>query len=186
MIIPAPTPDPCPNRPRRGFTLPELATAISLSLAIAAVIMTLLQQQVTFHRILKAQSFLVDDAPQINNIVTQILGRADAYRIHTNLTDAVTGANAVTEGGTVLVLAYINPDGSQQLGIISFENDGVDPRLGYYAVDPAVPFSKAGTPDWNISRRVTDADFYIESGVFRMQLTGPAGETITYAGTPRL
>ena len=79
---------------RRGFTLPELATAIGLALAIAAIMMTLLQQQVTFHRIVKAQRFLVDDAPQINNTITQILSRADAYRIHSNLSDAASGANA--------------------------------------------------------------------------------------------
>ena len=84
---------------RRGFTLPELAIAIGLALAIAAIMMTLLQQQVTFHRIIKTQGFLVDDAPQINNTVTQILSRADAYRIHSNLSDAVAGTNAVTADG---------------------------------------------------------------------------------------
>ena len=61
-----------PSR-KRGFTLPELAIAMGLAMAIAAIMMTLLQQQVTFHGIVKAQSFLVDDAPQINNTITQIL-----------------------------------------------------------------------------------------------------------------
>ena len=71
-----PTTQNLPRR-RRGFTLAELATAIGLALAIAVMMMTLLQQQVTFQGILKAQGFLVDDAPQINNTITQILSRAD-------------------------------------------------------------------------------------------------------------
>ena len=174
------------SKTRKGFTLPELATAMGLAIAISGMMMTLLQQQVTFHRIIKAQSFLVDDAPQISNTITQILSRADAYRIHENLSDAVAGANIVTEGGNVLVLGFLNADGTQDYGIISFEtNDGQD-ELAYYNMESGVAFTKAGNPDWLISRRVEAADFFIENGVFRMQLTGPAGEIITYSGTPRL
>ena len=180
--------DPSKQEPRvrMGFTLPELALAIGLSLAFATIMMTLFQQQIAFHRIVKAQSFLVEDAPQVNNTITQILARADAYRIHENLSDAVAGANAVTENGKVLVLGFVNPDGSKDFGIVSFETNGGDDQLAYYTMDPAIPFTKAGNPDWLISRRVENADFYIENGVFRMELTGPAGERITYSGTPRL
>ena len=70
--------------------------------------------------------------------------------------------------------------------VISSEPNACDSQLGYYVVDPNVPFTKAGSPDWLISRRVENANFFIENGVFRMQLTGPAGEMITYSGTPRL
>ncbi|MFP6855694.1 MAG: hypothetical protein VCA73_00370 [Roseibacillus sp.] len=180
--------DPSKQEPRvrMGFTLPELALAIGLSLAFATIMMTLFQQQIAFHSIVKAQSFLVEDAPQVNNTITQILARADAYRIHENLSDAVAGANAVTENGKVLVLGFVNPDGSKDFGIVSFETNGGDDQLAYYTMDPAIPFTKAGNPDWLISRRVENADFYIENGVFRMELTGPAGERITYSGTPRL
>ena len=170
----------------RGFTLPELATAIGLALAIAAIMMTLLQQQVTFHRIIRSQKFLVDDAPQINNTITQILSRADAYRIHSNLGDAIAGANAVTDGGKVLVLGFMNPDGSKNLGMISFESEGEQDVLAYYNMDSNATVAEAGTPDWLISRQVDDARFFVENGVFRMSLTGPAGEIITYSGTPRL
>ena len=169
--------NPQRTRRKRGFTLPELATAVGLSLAIAAIMMT---------RIIKAQSFLVDEAPQVNNTIAQIIARADAYRIHNNLSDAIADANAVTENGKVLVLGYLNPDGSRDFGIISFETNSGQAQLGYYVVDPTVPFTNAGNPDWLISRRVQDADFFVESGVFRMELTGPAGESITYSGTPRL
>ena len=171
---------------RRGFTLPELATAIGLALAIAAIMMTLLQQQVTFHRIIRAQKFLVDDAPQINNTVTQILSRADAYRIHANLGDAIAGANAITDNGKVLVLGFMNPDGSKTLGMISFESQGEQDVLAYYNMDSNASIAEAGNPDWLISRQVDDARFFVENGVFRMRLTGPAGEIITYSGTPRM
>ncbi len=171
---------------RRGFTLPELATAIGIALAIAAIMMTLLQQQITFHRIVKTQGFLVDDAPQINNTITQILARADAFRIHSNLSDAVAGTNAVTADGKVLVLGFLNPDGSEDFGLISFESENGKDALAYYTMNPATPFTKAGNPDWLISRQVEDAEFFIQNGVFRMQLTGPAGEIVTYSGTPRL
>lgn len=186
MIISLPTSLQGKSPHKQGFTLPELATAMGLAMTIASIMMTLLQQQVTFHGIVKAQSFLVDDAPQINNTITQILSRADAYRIHQNLSDAVAGANAVTAGGKVLVLGYLNPDGSKDYGIISFETNGGEEELAYYTMDPSVPFTKAGSPDWLISRRVENANFFVQNGVFRMALTGPAGEIITYSGTPRL
>lgn len=185
MTIPPPNNSPS-RKSRKGFTLPELATAMGLAMALAAMMMTLMQQQVTFHGIVKAQSFLVDDAPQISNTITQILSRADAYRIHTNLSDAVAGAGAVTENGKVLVLGFVSPDGTQDFGIISFETNSGKDELAYYTMEPGVAFTKAGTPDWLISRNVEDANFFIENGVFRMALSGPAGETITYSGTPRL
>jgi prepilin-type N-terminal cleavage/methylation domain-containing protein len=171
---------------RRGFTLPELATAILLSLVIAAIMMTLLQQQVSFHRIIRAQNFLVEEAPQINNSITQIMARADAFRIHSNLSDAVSDANAVTSDGKVLVVGFLNPDGSREFGLISFEAISGENQLGYYRVDSNGSLTNSGDADWLISRRVANASFFVESGVFRMQLTGPAGEQITYSGTPRL
>lgn len=175
-----------PRGSRRGFTLPELATAIGLSLAIAAIMMTLLQQQISFQRIMRAQNFLVEEAPQINNSITQIMARADAFRIHNTLSEAISDANAVTAGGKVLVVGFLNPSGTREFGMISFEPNGGDPRLGYYHLDSSGNLTNSGDPDWLISTRVSNADFFVQNGVFRMQLTGPAGETITYSGTPRL
>jgi hypothetical protein len=173
------------NRPRRGLTLPDLATAMALALAIAAIMMTLLQQQVSFHRIIRAQSFLVEEAPQINNSITQIMSRADAFRLHANLSDAVSDSNAVTTGGKILVVGFLNPDGSREFGLVAFETIDGDSQLGYYRVDSSGSLTNSGDPDWLISRSVANADFFVENGVFRFQLTGPAGERITYSGTPR-
>lgn len=163
----------------------EVSIAIGLALAIAAIMMTLMQQQLSFHRIVRAQSFLVEEAPQINNTVTQIMARADAFRLHQSLTDAVSDANAVTTGGKVLAVSFLNQDGTREFGLISFEKVGTDAELGYYRIDSGGNLTNGGEPNWLISRRVTDAEFFVDNGVFRMRLTGPAGENIVYSGTPR-
>ncbi|NNC89851.1 MAG: hypothetical protein HKN82_15445 [Akkermansiaceae bacterium] len=172
--------------PRRGFTLVELSMAVMLSMVIGGMSMMLMQQQVTHQRIVRAQDFLVKEAPLINNALTTIMARADAFRIHETLEDAVADTNAVTTGGRVLVVGFQNPDGSRQFGLISFEDDGMDSFLGYYSIDQFTPFPGAGNPDWIISRSLTDATFFIQNDVFRVRLTGAAGESITYSGTPRL
>ena len=159
---------------------------MTLAISIGAIMVTLLQQQITFLRIMRTQNFLVQEAPQINNTVTQILARADAYRLHEDLSEAVADANAVTAGGKVLVVGFLDPDGTQSFGLISFETINAEPVLGYYNISPTTPFPGAGNPDWIISRRVQNVDFFVQNGVFRLQLIGPAGETITYSGTPRL
>ncbi len=174
-----------PSRPR-GFTLIEMSTAMIVAITISGIMMALLQQQISFHRVMRAQNFLVEEAPQINHTITSVLAQADAYRIHLDLTDAVSDTNAVTADGKTLVLGFLEADGSQRFGIISFESSVDSTYLGYYNLDPASPFGGEGNPDWIISHQVTDATFFVENGVFRMQLTGPSGETITYSGTPRL
>ncbi|NNM28912.1 MAG: hypothetical protein HKO57_05280, partial [Akkermansiaceae bacterium] len=107
--------------PRRGFTLVELSMAVMLSMVIGGMSMMLMQQQVTHQRIVRAQDFLVKEAPLINNALTTIMARADAFRIHETLEDAVADTNAVTTGGRVLVVGFQNPDGSREFGLISFE-----------------------------------------------------------------
>ena len=180
------TPKRLPPGLKRGFTLLEMSTAMIVAITISGIMMALLQQQISFHRVLRAQNFLVEEAPQINHTVTSVLAQADAYRIHLDLTDAVTDANAVVVDGKTLVLGFQEASGDQRFGVISFESGVNGTYLGYYNLDPTIPFAGSGNPDWIISRQVTDATFFVENGVFRMQLTGPAGETITYSGTPRL
>lgn len=175
-----------PRPRRRGFTLIELSIAMTLAISIGGIMMTLLQQQISFHRIMRTQNFLVHEAPQVSNSITHILARADAYRIHLDLTDAISDTGAVTADGKVLVVGFVNPNGTQEFGVISFEMIAGEPTLGYYNINPSTPFPGAGNPDWVISRTVQDVTFFVQNGVFRVQITGPAGETITYSGTPRL
>lgn len=181
------TPDSRPGLAhKRGFTLIEMSTAMVVAITICGIMMALLQQQISFHRVMRAQNFLVQEAPQINHTVTSVLAQADAYRIHANLTDAISDTNAVLADGKTMVLGFLEADGSQRFGVISFEAGADDAVLAYYNLDPTAPFPGEGNPDWIISRRIADATFFVENGVFRMQLVGPSGETITYSGTPRL
>lgn len=175
-----------PHHRRRGFTLIELSVAMTLALSIGAVMVTLLQQQISFHRIMRAQNFLVEEAPQINYTITKILAHSDAYRIHLDLSDAISDAGAVTADGKVMVVGFLNPDGTQDFGVIAFESISGEPVLGYYNLTAGGAFAGSGHPDWIISRQVQDVDFYVQNGVFRLELIGPAGESITYSGTPRL
>lgn len=184
MIAPQTSRRPGPWK--RAFTLIEMSIAITLAMSIGAIMITLLQQQISFHRIIRAQNFLVQEAPQVSNTITQILNRADAYRIHVDLTDAIANSGAVESGGKILVVGFHNPDQTQDFGMIAYELIDGEPVLGYYNLSAAGAFAGAGNPDWIISRQVRNVDFFIQNGVFRLQLTGPAGESITYSGTPRL
>ena len=178
---------PQTKRSPRGFTLLELTMVMMLAMAIATATMSLMQQQISFLRISKAQNFLVEEAPEVNNAISKLMGHADAFRIHTTFSTALAGSNAVTDDGTILVLGFTNPQtGAKDFGLITFESDGDDNYLGYYNVDQFGAPPIEGNPDWIISRRVNAANFFVENGVFRMTLTGPSGETITYSGTPRL
>ena len=181
---------PLTSRPAslaRAFTLMELTMAMSIAMAMAGITMTLMQQQIAFLRVAKAQNFLVEEAPHINNAVSKLMGHADAFRIHTTFSTALAGTGAVTDNGTLLVLGFKDPETNElDFGIISFEDTGTETYLAYYNVDQFGAPPTEGSPDWIISRRVTNARFFVENGVFRMTLTGPNSETITYSGTPRL
>lgn len=173
--------------PRRGFTLVELTVVIVFGLAIASAGMMMLTQQITVLRILNQQTFLVEDAPRINQSLTSLLSRADAVRIHTSFADALGDRNAVVDGGTVLVIAYRNIDETTNFGIIAFEagpNVGDNGRLNYYIFDPAGATPVLGQPSWSISRRVSGANFSLVLGLFQMGLVGPNGEQLTYTISP--
>ena len=176
-----------PAKKKKGFTLIELSMAMGLGITVAGIIMALMQHQIAFLRVARAQNFLVEEAPHINNAVTKLMGHADAYRIHTTFSTALTGTGAVTANGTLLVLGFKDPETNNlNFGILSFENTGTDTYLAYYNVEQFGAPPTEGSPDWIISHQVTDANFFVENGVFRMTLTGPNGENITYSGTPRL
>ncbi|OYV05420.1 MAG: hypothetical protein CFE26_11705 [Verrucomicrobiales bacterium VVV1] len=167
--------------PRRhtGFTLIELTLATFVGLAVATMVLTLVNQQFAFLRIYGAQSFLAEEAPIINNHISNLVGQATRYRLHNNVTDALAGTNVVMTNAPVILLNFQQPDGTQRATILAFQNLGTGMALYYYVV----PVSGAlGTPQWVVTRKPTNVRFAIESGVLRVRLTGPAGEEITYSG----
>ena len=77
------------------------------------------------------------------------------------------------------MLNFRQPDGSVRAGILSFENRGQGNALYYYVV----PVSGVLTaPQWAITSQPTDVKFFVESGILRTRLTGPAGEELTFSG----
>ena len=165
---------------RRGFTLIELTIAMVMGLAIGGMVISLFNQQLVFLNLYRSQSFLTEEAPIISMNVSRIIGKADRFRLHDSVNDALSGTNPRLTSSPVVVLNFRQPDGTMRAALLSFENRGRGPALYYYVV----PVSGVmGEPQWFITNKPTNVAFTIEQGVLRMTLTGPAGELITYSGT---
>ena len=165
---------------RRGFTLIELTIAMVMGIATAGMITALFNQQLAFLRLYQAQSFLTDEAPVISLYVSKLVGKADRFRLHDSVQDALAGVNPRLTSSPVVVLNFRQPDGTVRASILSFENRGAGPALYYYIVPSN---GVLGDPQWHGSNKPTDVQFGMQEGVLRMMLTGPAGEQITYSGT---
>lgn len=164
---------------RRGFTLVELTMAMLLGMAIAGMVMLLFNQQLAFLRIYQTQSFLTEEAPLISLNVSKLVGKADRFRLHDSVQDALLGKNPRLTSSPVVVLNFRQPDGTVRASMLSFENRGSGPALYYYVVPSN---GVLGTPQWYVSKKPTNVQFSMQEGVLRMTLTGPAGEQITYSG----
>lgn len=174
---------PSLRRKRRGFTLLELSIAIMMGLATGAMVISLFNQQLAFLRIFRAQAFLTEEAPVISMYVSRLIGKADRFRLHDSVADALSGANPRLTASPVVVLNFRqldNPSAPMRAAILSFEDRGGGPALYYYVV----PANGAlGTPQWTVSKAPANVSFAMVAGVLRMTLTGKNGEQITYSGT---
>lgn len=169
-----------PHRFHRGFTLIELTVAMTMGLLTGSMVIALFNQQLAFLKIYQAQNFLTEEAPVISMYVSKLVGKADRFRLHDSVADALSGANPRSSSSPVVVLNFRQPDGTMRASILSFENRGSGPALYYYIV----PVSGVlGTPQWSVSNKASNVQFAMDQGVLRMILTGPAGEQITYSGT---
>lgn len=166
-----------------AFTLLEMTLALGMSLGIASAIVGLLQQQVSFNRVIASFQFLREDAPQINTLLGNLVGKADSYRLYTSRINAMASSGAVNSGGRALRLRFRNPDGSSSNAVISFEESSGANRLNFYYRGPndaAWPTA----PSWTISSRPSLVDFANNTGILLITMTGPNGEEITYSGNP--
>ena len=176
-----------PQSKKSGFTLVEMTVVIIFGMAIAGAGLALLNQQIRITRLFNQQNFILTEAPQINNTLVTLLGKADAIRLHDNFSDAVANTNPVLTEGNTLVAAFRNFDNTFTFGIINLETVAGRQRLNYYSFDPnASPPTNPtqGSPSWTVSRKVTDADFSLVNGLFQTTLTGPNAEQITYTISP--
>ncbi|QTN32954.1 prepilin-type N-terminal cleavage/methylation domain-containing protein [Akkermansiaceae bacterium] len=167
------------KKARHGFTLLELTVTMMVGMTIGALILAMLNQQVAFLKIFRAQSFLNEEAPIISNHVSKLLLNAERFRLHSSVADALAGTNPRLTDSPVCVLNFRQPDGTVRAGILSFENRGQGNALYYYVV----PVSGVLTaPQWTITNKPSNVSFFVESGIIRTRLTGPAGEELTFSG----
>lgn len=164
---------------RRGFTLIELSVAMMVGMLTGSMVLALFNQQLAFLRMYQTQNFLTEEAPVISMYVSKLVGTADRFRLHDSVADALAGTNPRMTASPVAVLNFRQPDGTMRASILAFEDRGTGPALYYYVV----PTNGAlDAPQWAVSSKPTNVEFFIDQGVLRMTLTGPAGEQITYSG----
>lgn len=168
------------RRIRRGFTLLELTLAMGVGMTIGAILLAMLNQQIAFLRIFQAQSFINEEAPIISAHVSKLISQADRFRLHASMDDALAGNNPRLTNSPVLVLNFREPDGTVRAGILSFEDIGSGEALYYYAVPET---GVLRTPEWAVSTKPADVNFFVENGILRTQLTGPAGEQLFFSGS---
>jgi prepilin-type N-terminal cleavage/methylation domain-containing protein len=168
------------KRFRRGFTLIELSIAMMMGIATGAMVLALCNQQLAFLKMYKAQNFLTDEAPVISMYVSRLIGKADRFRLHDSVADALSGTNPRLTDSPVVVLNFRQPDGTMRAAILSFENRGTGPALYYYVVPVS---GLLGDPQWAVTKFPSNVVFSMSEGVLRMTLTGPKKERITYSGT---
>lgn len=168
------------QRLRKGMTLIELSIAMMIGMAMAAMVLALFNQQLAFLKIFKAQNFLTEEAPIISTYVSRLVAKADRFRLHDSVADALAGRNPRLTASPVALLNYRQPDGTMRATILSFENRGTGLALYYYVV----PVSGVlGAPQWAVTKAASAVTFAMVQGVLRMTITGKNGEQITYSGT---
>ena len=167
---------------KRAFTLLELTIAMMIGLMIGTMILAIFNQQLAFLRIFKAQSFISDEAPLVSMYVSRVVAKADRFRLHASVSDALAGTNPRLTSSPVCVLNFVQPDGSLRASILSFANLGSGPALYYYVVPKS---GVLGAPQWAVTTLPTNVEFFVDQGILRTRLTGPQGEQITYSGTTK-
>lgn len=170
----------CPGTAKRsGFTLIELTLALSFGMVIAAMVMALFNQQLAFLRIYRIQDFLTEEAPVVSLYVSKLVGKSERFRLHDSVADALAGRNPRASASPVVVLNFRQPDGSVRAAMLAFEDRGSGSKLYFYVVPTS---GVLGEPQWFISKVPKVVGFSVETGILRMTLTGPNGESITYSG----
>ena len=118
----------------RGFTLVELSVAIMIGMMTGAMVLALFNQQLAFLKIYQAQNFLTEDAPIVSLYVSRLVGKADRFRLHDTVANALAGTNPRLTPSPVVVMNFRQPDGTMRASILSFEDRGAGLALYYYVV----------------------------------------------------
>ncbi|HRX53178.1 MAG: hypothetical protein R3F31_25500 [Verrucomicrobiales bacterium] len=165
----------------RGLSLMEVTLAMVLTIIIATVAVGMIAQQVAFMSLMRAFSFLRDEAPVVNSHVVKLFSRAETYRIFASKEAGIAGVGAVNSQGKAAWMRFNNPDGTSEEAVVAFEGTGQNAALNYYYKDPVSGWGTS--PNWTITSSVSNVTFSDSSGVLLITLTGPAGEELTYVAT---
>jgi hypothetical protein len=158
---------------------------LMIGIATGTMVLALCNQQLAFLKLYKAQNFLTDEAPVISMYASRLIGKADRFRLHDSVADALAGSNPRLGASPVVVLNFRQPDGSQRATILSWEDLGSGPALNYYVVPVT---GVLGAPQWAVYKapplpNTCKVTFSMNQGILQMTLTGPKSEQITYSGT---
>ena len=144
------------------------------------MVLAVFDQQLAFLKIYQVQNFLTEDAPLVSLYVSRLVGKADRFRLHNSVSDALAGLNPQLGSAPVVYMTFREPDGTLRASILSFETRNGVQALYYYVVPTS---GVLGTPQWFVTKKPTNVSFAMQNGVLRMTLTGPTNEQITYSGT---
>ncbi len=164
----------------RGFSLLEMAAALSLSMGVAGASLAIITQHTYFMRQINAFSFIREEAPQINRILTSLLSSASDYAIYDEKSGAFSNGT-VSNSGTALLLFYRSPSGIPDRTAIIFETTGDSKSLNLYNYRNGW----SSEPGWTITSIADDVLFADHSGMLTIELSGQRGEEITYMGGTR-
>ncbi|MFD2159488.1 prepilin-type N-terminal cleavage/methylation domain-containing protein [Rubritalea tangerina] len=169
------------RRTRLGYTLIELSVVLVLVVLISSTLVSMLNQQVSFYSWWNTQKFIAEDAPLTNSMVVRVFSKADDIEIFADRTSALTGGNGVVIDGEVILLGFLQGDGSKKYGMIEY--DGDEDELVYNVLNDA---GNGVISSWTIATGIADASFDVVNSVHQLTLTGPYGGQVTYATTPTL
>lgn len=165
---------------RSGFTLLETSLGVSVTLTLSAVLITMLQQHITFMGWISRQSFLTTEAPQIGNLVGRIFGSADHYFVYSSRAAADAGeAPVLVDGGAVRLFSQSASGDTTEIWVL-VATVGGERVLRCESVLP-----NGTQSSWTVCEGLGDAKFHCDTGVLGVTLTGPNQEVISYYGGSR-
>ncbi len=173
------------RRSRAGFTLVETSAALSIMLALGTALVTMLQQHVSFMSMVRKQSFLTVEAPQIGNLAGRLFGMADHYFVYTSRASAQAGGAPVLTGGGAVRLFFKGPNGETAEHWISAETVGSGGTTSTKRLRCHSRKVDGTERSWILCEGLDDATFRCDEGVLGLTLRGPSGEEITYYGGSR-
>jgi len=166
---------------KRGFTLLEMSVALAVALALSVVLISLLQQHVSFVRLINRQTFLVAEAPSIGDLLVRIMNRSDHFFVYATRDDALSGGQPVLGAGQAVGLFFKGVNGESRLRVLAIE-----PRPeGGSALHCYAPMTGSETTSWAVSTRISSGEFRSADGILGITIDGPAGEQVTYWGGSR-